>query len=84
MNKQLLIVDDDLPFRERLSRSMEKKGFIVNSFANSADTLKSFDHIKFDYAIEFNGFLDHIAGLQNNISLGKINSCRFKKNRYQL
>ena len=35
-----------------------------------------------DYAIEFNGFLDHIAGLQNNITLGKINSCSFKKNSY--
>ena len=29
MNKKLLIVDDDAPFRERLKRSMEKKGFIV-------------------------------------------------------
>ena len=28
-NKSLLIVDDDNPFRERLSRAMEKKGFIV-------------------------------------------------------
>ena len=26
-NKSLLIVDDDNPFRERLSRAMEKKGF---------------------------------------------------------
>ena len=29
MNKDLLIVDDDLPFRDRLSRSMEKRGFEV-------------------------------------------------------
>ena len=29
-NKSLLIVDDDNPFRERLSRAMEKKGFIVS------------------------------------------------------
>ena len=29
MNMKLLIVDDDLPFRERLTRSMEKKGFEV-------------------------------------------------------
>lgn len=36
-----------------------------------------------DYSIEFNGFLDHIVGLQNNITLGKINICRFKKNNYQ-
>jgi len=28
-DKTLLIVDDDNPFRERLSRAMEKKGFIV-------------------------------------------------------
>ena len=26
-NKSLLIVDDDNPFRERLARAMEKKGF---------------------------------------------------------
>ena len=26
-NKTLLIVDDDNPFRDRLSRAMEKKGF---------------------------------------------------------
>tara|TARA_B100001996_G_scaffold149542_1_gene113808 strand:- start:92 stop:658 length:567 start_codon:yes stop_codon:yes gene_type:complete len=29
-DKSLLIVDDDNPFRERLSRAMEKKGFIVS------------------------------------------------------
>ena len=28
-NKSLLIVDDDNPFRERLARAMEKKGFNV-------------------------------------------------------
>ena len=28
-NKSLLIVDDDNPFRERLARAMEKKGFVV-------------------------------------------------------
>ena len=28
-NKSLLIVDDDNPFRERLARAMEKKGFTV-------------------------------------------------------
>ena len=29
-DKSLLIVDDDNPFRERLSRAMEKKGFSVS------------------------------------------------------
>ena len=28
-NKTLLIVDDDNPFRDRLARAMEKKGFEV-------------------------------------------------------
>ena len=28
-DKSLLIVDDDNPFRDRLSRAMEKKGFLV-------------------------------------------------------
>ena len=28
-NKSLLFVDDDNPFRERLARAMEKKGFEV-------------------------------------------------------
>ncbi len=29
-HKSLLIIDDDNPFRERLSRAMQKKGFIVS------------------------------------------------------
>ena len=29
-DKSLLIVDDDNPFRERLARAMEKKGFTVS------------------------------------------------------
>ena len=29
-DKSLVIVDDDNPFRERLARSMEKKGFVVS------------------------------------------------------
>ena len=29
-NKNLLLVDDDSPFRERLARAMEKKGFLVS------------------------------------------------------
>ena len=30
VGKSLLIVDDDNPFRERLARAMEKKGFMVH------------------------------------------------------
>ena len=45
-DKSLLIVDDDGPFRDRLARSMEKKGFIVkqaeglNSGVNKAIEIK--------------------------------------------
>ena len=39
MNMKLLIVDDDLPFRERLTRSMEKKGFEVVSSPGFKDSI---------------------------------------------
>ena len=51
MNKELMIVDDDLPFRERLSRSMEKNDFIVESFPSFNESLKRIKEKKFDYAI---------------------------------
>ncbi len=51
MTKELMIVDDDLPFRERLSRSMEKKDFIVESFPSFNESLQRIKEKKFDYAI---------------------------------
>ena len=51
MNIKLIIVDDDTPFRERLSRSMEKKGFSVESFFSYNDGLNRCGEIIFDYAI---------------------------------
>ena len=42
-DKSLLIVDDDNPFRERLARAMEKKGFVVTqaeSVRKGIDSLK--------------------------------------------
>jgi len=51
MNKNLLIVDDDTPFRERLTRSMTKKGFIVESFSKYHDGLNRFNEVEFHYAI---------------------------------
>ncbi len=51
MNNKLIIVDDDTPFRERLCRSMEKKGFTVESYVNYKDGLKRCTDIAFDYAI---------------------------------
>ena len=51
MNMELLIVDDDLPFRDRLTKSMEKKGFIVESYSNAKSTSIRIKEKKFDYAI---------------------------------
>ena len=51
MKNNLIIVDDDTPFRERLCRSMEKKGFLVESFSNFKDSLNRFYKKNFDYAI---------------------------------
>jgi len=51
MDKTLLIVDDDLPFRNRLSKSMEKKGFVVESFSNTKLTSLRINEKNFDYAI---------------------------------
>ena len=46
-NKSLLIVDDDNPFRERLSRAMEKKGFEVfqaESVKKGVESVKTKKH----------------------------------------
>ena len=51
MNKKLLIVDDDLPFRERLSRSMEKKGFDVQSSPGFQESLNMVSNTSFDFAV---------------------------------
>ena len=51
MNKSLLVVDDDLPFRERLSRSMEKKGFEVDSADSFASAVEIIEKKNYDYAI---------------------------------
>ena len=51
MNMKLLIVDDDLPFRERLTRSMEKKGFEVISSPGFKDSIAKVNDNNFDYAV---------------------------------
>ena len=48
---KLLIVDDDLPFRERLSRSMEKKGFAVDTSPGFKDSIKKVSDMTYDYAV---------------------------------
>tara|TARA_B110000008_G_C16920046_1_gene544321 strand:+ start:1035 stop:1562 length:528 start_codon:yes stop_codon:yes gene_type:complete len=51
MNKDLLIVDDDLPFKDRLAKSMERKGFNVEAFSNCKSTIKRVSEKFFDFAI---------------------------------
>ena len=41
--KSLLIVDDDNPFRERLARAMEKKGFVVSQAQGVIKGIESLD-----------------------------------------
>ncbi len=51
MIKTLLVVDDDMPFRERLSRSMEKKGFKVESAESYFTASEIIESKNYDYAI---------------------------------
>jgi two-component system response regulator RegA len=39
-NKSLLIVDDDDPFRNRLSKAMENKGFLVTSASSASEAIQ--------------------------------------------
>ena len=49
--KSLLIVDDDNPFRERLARAMEKKGFVVTQAESVKKGLDSLKLIKPAFAV---------------------------------
>ena len=44
-DKTLLIVDDDNPLRDRMSRAMEKKGFIVTQAESVKEGIKKHIHI---------------------------------------
>ena len=50
-NKSLLIVDDDNPFRERLARAMEKKGFLVSQAESVKRGLEVLKTIKPAFAV---------------------------------
>jgi len=51
MNNNLIIIDDDHPFRERLANSMKKKGFNVESFGDTKKSIQRINEKNFDYAI---------------------------------
>ncbi len=50
-NKNLLLVDDDSPFRERLARAMEKKGFAVTQAEGVKKGIESIKHKKPAFAV---------------------------------
>ena len=50
-NKSLLIVDDDNPFRDRLARAMEKKGFIVTQAEGVKKAIEKVKSIKPAFAV---------------------------------
>ena len=51
MNNDWIRVGDDLPFRDRLARSMIKKGFNVETFGDAKSSIKRINEKKFKYAI---------------------------------
>ena len=50
-DKSLLIVDDDNPFRDRLARAMEKKGFQVSQAESVKKGVESVSKQKFAFAV---------------------------------
>ena len=50
-DKSLLIVDDDNPFRERLARAMEKKGFQVSQAESVKKGIDTVTKQKFAFAV---------------------------------
>ena len=76
-NKSLLIVDDDNPFRERLARSMEKKGFEVFQAESVLKGIQSVKEKKPAFAVvdlrlsDGNG-LEVVKEIQNSNSTSRI------------
>jgi len=50
-DKSLLVVDDDNPFRDRLARAMEKKGFQVSQAESVKKGIESVTKKKFAFAV---------------------------------
>ena len=50
-DKSLLIVDDDNPFRDRLARAMEKKGFVVTQAESVKKGIESLKFTKPAFAV---------------------------------
>ena len=76
-DKSLLIVDDDNPFRERLARAMEKKGFVVSQAEGAKKGIESIKIKKPAFAVvdlrlgDGNG-LEVVKELQSSNSKSRI------------
>tara|TARA_B100001996_G_scaffold15271_1_gene12686 strand:+ start:1051 stop:1614 length:564 start_codon:yes stop_codon:yes gene_type:complete len=76
-DKSLLIVDDDNPFRERLARAMEKKGFLVSQATGVKVGIESVNSKKPAFAVvdlrlnDGNG-LEVVKEIQKNKSDSRI------------
>tara|TARA_B100000902_G_scaffold358221_1_gene373163 strand:+ start:467 stop:1030 length:564 start_codon:yes stop_codon:yes gene_type:complete len=76
-DKTLLIVDDDNPFRERLARAMEKKGFIVTQAEGVKKGIASIKSKKTAFAVvdlrlnDGNG-LEVVKEIQNSNATSRI------------
>ena len=76
-DKSLLIVDDDNPFRERLARAMEKKGFVVSQAQSVKSGIDSVKVKKPAFAVvdlrlgDGNG-LEVVKEIQSSNSLSRI------------
>ena len=76
-DKSLLIVDDDNPFRERLARAMEKKGFQVSQAEGVKKGLESVKQKKPAFAVvdlrlgDGNG-LEVVKEIQNSNSKSRV------------
>jgi len=72
MQQNLIIIDDDIPFRDRLCRSMEKKGFIVEAFSAVNKAKERLKEKNFTHAI-VDMRLDEESGLEIIQFIKKIN-----------
>ena len=76
-DKSLLLVDDDNPFRERLARAMEKKGFEVTQAESVQKGINAVKSKKPAFAVvdlrlnDGNG-LEVVKEIQNNNSKSRI------------
>ena len=67
-DKSLLILDDDDPFRGRLARAMEKKGFQVKEAKNVDEGLKIVENSPGDNAVELFNLCQHIFSFEDEMN----------------